>query len=150
MPTLNPIPIGSNYSAKNMVFFSSVTTAGLGATTTVTGTAPGVDRFTSVELQCEVTATSGTNPTLDVYLQKQNPDGTTWTDLVHFGQYTTSNASDVCTLISQPIAPYAATDATLGAGAVALCHIGHTWRVKYVTSGTEPVFTFTLYASFYE
>ena len=51
-----------NYSAKQLPLFDAVTTAAA-ATTVISGTLPGVDRFTSVELFLTVTATSGTNPT---------------------------------------------------------------------------------------
>ncbi len=139
----------SNYSAKNLPLFDAVTTS-TNATTTITGTLVGVDRFTSVELFLTVTATSGTNPTLDLYVQKLCADGTTWTDLAHFGQFTNSNATQTCTLISQLSNPYATTDASLSAGTVKADHIGNTWRIKYVTGGTNPVYTFQLYGNFYE
>lgn len=139
----------ANYACINTPLFDAITTSAA-ATTTITGTLPGVDRFTSVELFLTVTATSGTNPTLDVYVQKLCADNATYTDLVHFGQFTNANATQTCSLISQLAAPYATTDATLGAGLVKADHIGNTWRIKYVTSGTSPVYTFQLSANFYE
>jgi hypothetical protein len=143
---LKTIEVG-NFSAKQIPLFDAITTAAA-ATTFISGTLPGVDRFTSVELFLTVTATSGTTPTLDLYVQKLCADGATWTDLVHFGQFTTSSVTQTCSLISQVAVPYATTDGTLGT--VKTDHIGNTWRIKYVTGGTTPVYTFQLFGSFYE
>jgi hypothetical protein len=137
----------SNWSARNLPLFDPITTAAA-ATTVISGTLPGVDRFTSVELFLTVTATSGTTPTLDLYVQKLCADGATWTDLVHFGQFTTVSATQTASLISQVAAPYATTDASLST--LKTDHIGNTWRIKYVTGGTTPVYTFQLWANFYE
>jgi len=139
----------SNYSARSIPLFDAITTSASG-TTVITGTLPGIDRFTSCELFLVVTATSGTNPTLDVYVQKLCADGVTFTDLVHFGQYTTVSINACSSLISQTANPYTATNATLAANTVKQDHIGNTWQIKYVVGGTSPVFTFQLFGSFYE
>lgn len=139
----------SNYSAKNQPLFDAVTTSAA-ATTIITGTLPGLDRFTSCELFLVVTATSGTLPTLDLYVQKLCADGATFTDLVHFGQYTTVNVNACASLISQTANPYTATNATLANNTVKTDHIGNTWQIKYVVGGTTPVFTFQLWGNFYE
>ncbi len=145
---LKSIP-SSNYSAKNIALFDAITTSASG-TTTLTGTLTGLDRYTSVELFLSVTATSGTTPTLDLYIQKMCADGVSFNDLVHFGQYTTVTTLSTATLISQIAAPYTIANAALGAGLVRADHIGHTWQIKYVLGGTTPVYTFQLWGSFYE
>lgn len=146
---LKSIP-SSNYSAMEIALFDAITVTAAG-TTTISGTLTGLDRFTSVNLFLTVTATSGTNPTLDIYVQKLCCDNSTWTDLVHFGQFTTSSATQDCSLISASIAPYATTDASLGAGLVKATHIGTTWRIKYVVGGTSnPTYTFQMYGCFFE
>lgn len=135
-------------SATGEPVFDAITTSAAG-TTVITGTFPGLDNYTSVELFLVVTATSGTNPTLDVYIQKLCADGATFTDLVHFGQYTTASVNACASLISQTANPYTATDATLAANTVKQDHIGNTWRIKYVVGGTTPVYTFQLFGNFY-
>lgn len=139
------MPVSANYSADAVILVPSIvqTTSSTGNGTNTAATLPGIDRFTSAEIELNVTAASGT---LDLYIQKQLPDGA-WTDLIHFTQATTIS-KQICTIISQTSAPYAPTDATLAAGTVKTDHIGNTWRAKWVITGTS--FTFTVLGNFYE
>jgi hypothetical protein len=138
------MPISGQYSSINQILVPSIvqTASSTGNGTNTAATIPGIDQFTSAEVELNVTAASGT---LDVYIQKQLADGA-WTDLIHFTQ-ATGTGKQICTLISQTSSPYAPTDATLAAGTVKPDHMGNTWRAKWVITGTS--FTFTVLGNFY-
>lgn len=111
----------------------------------LSGQAPGRALFV-----LNATTVSGTNPTLDVYLQWT--DGTLWYDFLHFTQATTTGlqsgswtrynadggaANNVVTM----------GDAVLAAGkAIYGPIVDSSIRVKWVVGGTTPSFTFSLVA----
>lgn len=70
----------------------------------------------------DVTAASGTDPTLDVKVQTKDPNGK-WYDLVSFTQKT-----------------------DVGQEAKAVTVYGETLRIAYTIGGTEPSFTFAVTA----
>jgi len=98
-----------------------------------------------------VTAASGTNPTLDMYIQTSFDGGSTWHDMVHASQFTGTSqlAYDWANLsaIPQDIGGNFGGDAALSAnqsngGPL----VPGAMRVKWVIAGTTPSFTFTVTA----
>lgn len=73
-----------------------------------------------------VTAASGTTPTLDCVLQ-DSPDGTTWYTVASFAQKTTTG-----------------TEVIRGVSC------GNKVRISYTIDGTTPSFTFTVHGNFEE
>lgn len=120
----------------------------LTSTTTITGTITGLDSFSIADLQLKVSAASGTTPTLDVYVQKLLPDGSTWDDVGHFTQQTTTG-SNVMTLVAGNQGIHAQATRNVASGATRTTHFGNTWRFDAVISGTNPSFTFAIFGDFY-
>lgn len=119
------------------------------ATGNMTGTLTGIERYTSAIVELDVTANSGTSQTLDVYVQTLLPDATTWQDLIHFAQFTTSNATHVASIVSGGDSIGVANESDLGAGTIKDFVLGDTWRVRFVIGGTNPSFTFAVHMSLY-
>lgn len=116
------------------------------------------------------TTSTGTTETLDVKLQRKLgeaaatdaaggfPTGTAiYDDLLGFSQVTTSAATQLANLISLPMAPtanantittvpYTPLDGTMTAGTARVAPLGTIWRIKYVITGTTPVYTFSVVA----
>ncbi len=137
------VPIGSP-SATNRTLFS-----GTAAATASGDSIPGADSFTSADFFFKVTAASGTSPTLDVYIQKLLPDNSTWQDIVHFAQ-ATSTTNALCSFVSNASsAPAASQTASLTAGTQKATLLGKQIRVSYVIGGTNPSFTFSVWGDFY-
>lgn len=134
---------------------SAVRTAdGAGAEITIP---PG---FRSVRIVLDVTAASGTTPTLNVYLQDalifaaaadiiaSRPSGTkTWNDFGAFAQMTTTGVRHMG-IIPGSAFEAEAQDAAVAAGSVRAGPIGGRWRVKWDVGGTSPSFTFSVIAEF--
>lgn len=123
------------------------------ASNTITSTATGtgtlnVDAFSVADLQLKVTAASGTSPTLDVYIQKQLADGSTYDDIVHFTQ-ATGTGSKCATVVAGNQGAHAAATRTLAAATVQTATLGSIWRVDVVVGGTNPSFTWELWGNFY-
>ena len=112
-------------------------------------------------LHLNVTAASGTTPTLNVYVQDalkpaastdllfQPPTGTAvYDDFVSFNQATA--AGDWVARVAQGGTSAAAAkgDGSLTAGTVRVGPIGLIWRVKWVLTATTPSFTWSLTAQF--
>jgi hypothetical protein len=142
--TVGKIPVSGISSKQVTLVASNVITA----TATGTGTLIGLDCFSIADLQLLISAASGTSPTLDVYVQKLLPDGTTYDDLIHFTQATAA-ASYVATAVVGNQAVHTAATRSLGAGLVRSSTFGNTWRIDAVVGGTNPSFTFALYGDFY-
>lgn len=121
---------------------------------------PGWDAgYASVILILNVTAQSGTTPTLDLYVQQELPvpaagdklgdvpTGTSlWDDFVHFTQVTTSTGAFVAYVTQGGNAVTAQKDAALTVASARSGPIGTSWRVKEVVGGTTPSYTYTLSA----
>jgi hypothetical protein len=117
--------------------------------TDVSDTLVGIERYTSAIVELDVTANSGTSQTLDVFVQTLLPDATTWQDLAHFAQFTTSNATHVASIVSGGDSIGVANQSDLAAATIKDFVLGDTWRVRFVIAGTNPSFTFAVHASFY-
>lgn len=98
-----------------------------------------VENFTQATVLIVTTNSSGTSPTLDVYIQKLLPDGATWHDIAAFTQIT-GNASRVMSLVSGGNKEEAQQSAALAAGTVNAVAFGGWWRIYYKIGGTSPSF----------
>jgi urocanate hydratase len=107
-----------------------------------------MEAFSIADLQLKVTAASGTTPTMDVYVQKLLPDGSTWDDIAHFTQQTTTS-SNIITLVAGNQGVHVQSVRTQASGSVRTTHFGNTWRIDVVISGTNPSFTWALFGDFY-
>lgn len=117
--------------------------------TAVSGKFTGIDNYSMADIFLNVTAVSGTTPTLNVFLQKLSPDNSTWQDIAACTQVTTATGNQSFTPISASQVPFAPTDATLTQTTMKLAAMGSTWRVKYVIAGTNPSYTFAVFANFF-
>jgi len=113
-----------------------------------------------------VTAASGTSPTLDVKIQdvlyaaastdlvNSCPTGTKfYDDFIAFNQATNTgswvarvNPSAFTAAGAVATVSLALQDGTMSAGTGKVGHLGCTWRVKYVITATTPSFTFSVVA----
>jgi hypothetical protein len=148
----------STVGERKLVLFPSTQTA-VGPAT-VAGTNPtAVAGYTSAIVVLSVTAQAGTTPTLDVYIQQEIPivastdlrgdvpTGTSvWDDVIHFTQVTTATGTWVASLVGGSSVAAPIKDGTLAAATVRVGPIGSNWRVKYVTAGTTPQYTFAVTA----
>lgn len=98
------------------------------------------DGYKGVVLVLDITAASGTSPTLDVKIQRYDHAGAKWVDLVGgaFAQKTTTGTSDLT------IYPGIAETANVSVSDV----LSETWRAVATIAGTTPSFTFTLGACY--
>jgi hypothetical protein len=138
----------SPFSSLNVELLASTTAAA-----TASGSTFGVDRFTAFTVRLNVSAASGTSPTLNVYIQKLVPNGsrpsTVWHDIISFTQLTTTGTR-ISEMVEGGNAEVALSQAALAAGTVQNALIGSYHRVHYVIGGTNPSFTFSVYADYKE
>lgn len=121
----------------------------LTSTTTGTGKIIGIDCFSAADIHLNVTAASGTTPTLDVYIQKLCPDGVTWDDLIHFTQATAA-ADYMANVVVGNSGVHTIAVRTLAAGTVQTkTTMGKIWRIDCVLGGSTPSFTFQVFGDFY-
>jgi len=112
---------------------------------------PGIEKYTSAIFQLEVGTVTGTTPTLDVYVQTFLPDNTTWEDIVHFTQVTSSTSHQLAWFVSGAATLAAVQTEGLSAGTIRAFGLGNSIRVRCVVAGTSPSFGNTVvYASFFE
>jgi hypothetical protein len=139
----NPTTLLQNITSSKISFSSGAKTA------TFTGAAiVGPDSFSACTFFLNVTAASGTTPTLDVYIQKLLPDQTTWDDLVHFTQKTAAGAQ-VAEVVGAGSGVHTQAVRTLAAGTIQTAMLGSQHRCDVVIGGTNPSFTFTLDGEYY-
>ena len=135
-------------------------------TLSVSGTSGDIvtpEDFNSCILKLATGVTTGTSPTLNMYVQQKlgtsaagdsfgrQPSGTaSWDDLFSFTQIVATGtlilrwmpitapvAAGAVLSATQTIAP---SDAALAAGSVRLGPLGRIWRLKWVITGTSPTF----------
>jgi hypothetical protein len=106
---------------------------------------PGINILSQATLYLTVTAASGTSPTLDIYLQKKLADGSTYQDIAHFAQVTTSPTNRVMHMITGGNKEEAQQTNTLAASTVNSVPFGAIWIISARVGGTSPSFTFSLY-----
>jgi len=132
--------------------------------TTATASGNGVDinipmGYLGAMIALNVTAASGTSPTLNVFVQNkftlaavtdlngQFPLGTgTYDDLAAFAQMTTTGTRVFRILQGFGSTENALTQAALTAASARTGPIGDLWRVAYNIGGTSPSFTFSVTA----
>ena len=112
------------------------------------GALTGYGSFRSGIIQVDVTAASGTTPTLDVYIDTTT-DGTTWINMAHLTQLTAvaRRSIQISENTSGATADFDAT-ADLAAATVRQGPWGSTIRVRWVITGTTPSFTFVVTGTF--
>lgn len=98
------------------------------------GTLEGFGDVTSARVQLDVTAASGTTPTLDVVLE-DSLDGSNWNVIGTFAQRTASGR-EVINMLGEKAE--SASFAPLFASR---------WRVRWTIAGTTPSFTFAVVAA---
>lgn len=127
-----------------------------------------VEGFVGAIICIQVTAASGTSPTLNVFVQDEilpaastdlainKGTGTAIFDDFYAATQITSTATKVLRFSASSFtigtanansittADYAISDAALTAGSVRPGPIGNIWRVKYTIGGTSPSFTFNV------
>jgi hypothetical protein len=110
---------------------------------TLTQIFEGTQELNGLVLLSDITGVSGT-PTLDIYIQKQLPDGT-YTDMAHLTQQTTATKryADIA-LCGSFGAEALVQDGALAAGTINARIFGPTVQVKAVIAGTTPTFTGTV------
>ena len=92
----------------------------------------------------EVSAVTGTTPTLDIYIDELNPATRNWTQIDKFKQITAVTSTPVRRLLngsSVPITYPASGDGSVSDGTTN--PFGECLRVRWVVGGTTPNFTFT-------
>lgn len=117
-----------------------------------------VEGFTAVRVRLDVTAASGTSPTLNVYVQQgirtplaadleleEATGSIEYDDYISFTQ-----ATGVSTRYGPSVGggadEHAQRDGTLTPGTIVLGALGTRWRVKWIVGGTNPSFTFSVVA----
>lgn len=95
--------------------------------------------FNSCLVSIDVAAGTGTTPSLATYFQV-SVDGTNWQDRISFAAVTTvaSRQEAAVTSSSSPVTAF--TDGTLAASTIRDGNFPGRARVKYVVTGTSPVF----------
>ncbi len=109
-----------------------------------------VETYGTADILLDVTVASGTSPTLDVYIEKLLPDGTTWQDIYHFPQATTAYGKKAVSLIGQAPDEFTVQNQAIAASAIVTTLFGAIWRISWVLTGTSPSFTFSITGDFYD
>ncbi|MDE1971523.1 MAG: hypothetical protein KGI50_08185 [Patescibacteria group bacterium] len=102
--------------------------------------------FDSVVFELNVTNASGTNPTLDVYIQTQDTSGN-WIDAHHFVQITASNASKyyaTCAVANHSANIGLVGSATISAATAGVPLLSNNVRSHAVIGGTTPMFSYSI------
>lgn len=108
------------------------------------------DFFSSQEITVACTSCSGT---LNVYLQKLLPDGSSYADIASWAQYTTVGAMTTTgnitlSFVNGGNSLTTQTDASLTANTVNTVHFGSRQRMKWVIAGSNATATFGIFGSF--
>jgi hypothetical protein len=125
------------------------------ATTTLNVTANGNTieyyEFASYEraiLTVEVSAVTGTTPTLDLYIEERNAGTGNWTQIDKFKQLTTTTSSPVRRVLNASAVPASYPASGDGsAGDATTSPFGECLRLRWVVGGSSPNFTFTCSAT---
>ena len=108
-----------------------------------------VSAFSAADILLDVTAASGTSPTLDVYIQKRLADSSTWQDIAHFAQNTGAAGKQILSFVSSGNSVAAVQTDALTVNTVKTTLIGAEWRVRWVIAGTSPSFSFSVAGDFF-
>lgn len=118
--------------------------------TAFTGPAMETGGARTLIIELDITAVTGTTPTLDVKVQTL-VDGTNWCDVAAFTQRTTGTARQLLRITSSPgtvQAEVACTDGTLAAATIHQGPFGSAFRIKHATPGgtATPTYTYSVTA----
>jgi hypothetical protein len=105
-----------------------------------------VDFLSSAQIVLSATST-GPDPTLDVSVEEQNADGTTYRDIARYATLTgSSNVAlpSVLDFVSSGNA-IGSSSTTIAAGTVRTANMGGYWRIQWTMSGT---WSFSCYGNF--
>jgi hypothetical protein len=127
--------VPSSKSRTTVLASAAYTTSGVSAAVQPNGL------YNEILLLLRITAASGTNPTLNVFVDTSDDGGTTWYQINQLGP---SNISSVPTL-TQNAYPTGYT-LTLDAANSNQGSWGDTFRIRYQIGGTTPSFTFMVTA----
>ncbi len=126
--------------SKNVITASAVTATGAGGAVVMQDFMYG-----NAVAKLNVSAASGTTPTLDAVLQQSLDGGTTWVDVGRFAQITAATTNPhYINLVEAFTIVGAVGDGTIAASSTGVTLLSDTVRVKYTIGGTTPSFTFTL------
>lgn len=136
--------VGNSYTVNTVLLASAAR-----GTSGDSGALTGYGNFKSAIIQLNVTAQSGTTPTLDVYIDTTT-DGTNWTNIVHFTQFSAATGRRAIQISENTAGGTSDFDATtdLAAGTVRQGPWGSTLRVRWVIGGSTPSFTFDVTGTF--
>tara|TARA_R100001530_G_scaffold115346_1_gene82280 strand:- start:63 stop:494 length:432 start_codon:yes stop_codon:yes gene_type:complete len=106
-----------------------------------------VDFLSSAQIVLVATDDAGgTSPTLDVSIEEQNADGSTYRDIARFSTLTSTNTltPSILDFVHSGNA-IGTSSTTIAAGTVRTANMGGYWRIQWTMSGT---WTFTVYGNF--
>lgn len=110
----------------------------------------GSSQFSSALFYLNVTAVSGTLPTLDCYIQTEMPNED-YEDAIAFGQVSSTTKRRAILLPGNVMEEGLHLDTALTASSTKGVPLGAKWRVKWIIGGTlSPSFTFDVTADFYD
>lgn len=141
MPTELSIPQAA-FSAQAKIYSSDAALAA----GTLTGSWIPIEGFTNGVFMVDVTAV--TTGTINVYIQRQLPNGDA-DDIVSFTQLNSVTKRSVHFFPAAQTADAATQDAALTAGSVKSCGIGRWIRVKIVVAGANPAAQVDVYAQLF-
>ncbi len=118
----------------------------LAAGTVTSDAISGLNMFGAADLTLKATI-AGTS-TLNVYIQRQLPDGS-WTDIVSFTQLSATGVRYIQWADAAMTADASVSDAALPAAQIKAGLLGDAIRIKGVVAGAAPDVQFTVYGSFY-
>lgn len=108
-----------------------------------------MDSFSSAGITVVVTTCSGT---LDVYVQKLLPDGSTYGDIAAFPQYTTAifttTGARTLNFVNGGNAFRYETNAAITNSSIITAHMGGHWRINFAIAGTSGTSTFGVFGDF--
>lgn len=149
--TSAPAPAAGGTMRNAIYFLQAQTLLASAARTTSSdsGALTAYGSFRTAIIQLNVTAQSGTTPTLDVYIDS-SVDGTNYINMVHFTQIGAATGRRAIQLSDNTAGATADFDATadLAAATVRQGSWGSTLRIRWVLSGTSPSYTFSVIGTF--
>jgi len=105
-----------------------------------------VDFLSSAQVLLVVTAITGTGAQIDVSVEQQNADGTTYSDVARFPLLTSTNNLNPAEIDFVHSGNSVLTSsANIPSGTVRTVNMGGFWRIQWTGSGTV---TFTVYGNF--
>lgn len=144
-PTSNAQQPASLFTTTGGVIYSVTGTFTTNTISNLTLGSPGVHE--GCEFILLITSSSGTSPTLNVFIQ-DSVDNATWNDRIAFLQATQSaNRTQIAALSPGSINPVVPATNALTAGTVVNGNLGPFLRASYVLGGTSPSFTLTIKAT---